>query len=108
VDSLKVTGLGLDGSAVGLLYNPYAAMPSLHVGWSLLAGGALLVSARHWWLKATGVALPVLMTLTVLVTANHYLLDVLAGVAVALVALALAWWRSTWKARRATPSTATQ
>lgn len=107
VDSLKLTGLGLDGSAVGLLYNPYAAMPSLHVGWSLLAGVALLVCARSWWLKAAGVALPVLMTLTVLVTANHYLLDVLAGVAVALVAPALAWWWSMWKARRATPSSAT-
>src|SRR5262249_54049565 len=38
VDTLETAGIGLDGSAVGLLYNPYAAMPSLHVGWALLAG----------------------------------------------------------------------
>lgn len=100
VDTLKLTGSGLDGSAIGLLYNPYAAMPSLHVGWSLLAGVAVLVCARSWWLKALGGALPVLMTFTVLITANHYLLDVVAGVGVALVALVLAWWWAVWRARR--------
>jgi hypothetical protein len=94
VDTLKSAGIGLDGSTVGLLYNPYAAMPSLHVGWALLAGMALITSARTRWLRAAGVALPALMTLVVLVTGNHFLLDVLAGIGIALLSLACSWWGS--------------
>jgi membrane-associated phospholipid phosphatase len=89
VDTLSTSGLNLDGSAVGLLYNPYAAMPSLHVGWALLAGIALVWRARAWWLRAAGAALPVAMTFVVLMTGNHFLFDVLAGVLVALGALGL-------------------
>ena len=92
VDTLKTTGLGLDGSAVGLLYNPYAAMPSLHVGWALLAGLALVCYGRAWWLRLAGGALPLLMTLTVLVTGNHYVLDIAAGTGIALVSLTCTWW----------------
>jgi membrane-associated phospholipid phosphatase len=100
VDTLKVSGLDLDGSATGLFYNPYAAMPSLHVGWALLAGTALAWHARAWWLKVIGAALPVAMTCVVLMTANHYLLDVLAGMLVALVSLGLALLLRAWRAQR--------
>jgi membrane-associated phospholipid phosphatase len=86
-DTLRLAGLDVDGSAVGPFYNPYAAMPSLHVGWAMLAGSALLVCGRHWLLKVLGGLLPLLMTLTVLMTGNHYLLDAIAGVGVALVSL---------------------
>lgn len=93
VDTLKASGVNLDGSSVGLLYNPYAAMPSLHVGWELLAGVAIFAAARAWWLKAAGVALPFLMAFTVLVTGNHYLLDVVVGTMIALISLSFsAWW----------------
>ncbi len=84
VDTMALYGFNVDGSAAGPLYNPYAAMPSLHVGWSLLAGIALIACARSWWLQAAGVALPVLMTFAVMMTGNHYLLDVIAGAAVVL------------------------
>lgn len=89
VDTLKRSGINLDGSAIGLLYNPYAAMPSLHVGWALLAGVAVFACARPWWLRAAGLALPVLMTLAVLATGNHYLLDIVAGTIIALISLSL-------------------
>ncbi len=105
VDTLMLYGFDVDGSKAGPLYNPYAAMPSLHVGWSLLAGIAMIVCARTWWMKAAGAALPVVMTLAVIITGNHYLLDVLAGVAVALVALLLSALTSSWQeARRAARS----
>lgn len=99
VDTLKATGLGLDGSAVGLLYNPYAAMPSLHVGWALLAGLALVRYGRAWWLRLAGAALPLLMMLTVLVTGNHYLLDIAAGMGIALLSLTCSWWLATARGR---------
>lgn len=99
VDTLKATGLGLDGSAVGLLYNPYAAMPSLHVGWALLAGLALVFCARSWWPRLAGAALPLLMSLTVLVTGNHFLLDIAAGTGIALFSLTCSWWLATARGR---------
>lgn len=66
------------------LSNQYAAMPSLHVGWAVWVA---LCVARHATspLVRRGVwAYPVLMSLVVMSTANHYLLDVLGGVACAL------------------------
>lgn len=100
VDTLKSDGINLDGSAIGLFYNPYAAMPSLHVGWAALAGVAVLVWARPWWVKALGAALPLCMAAVVLITGNHYLFDVLAGGGVALIAggAASAWIRRPWRA----------
>jgi hypothetical protein len=65
--------------------NQYAAMPSLHVGWDLLIGLAILAHARWLWLRVIGVLLPLLMSFAVLATANHYVVDVAAGVALVLV-----------------------
>jgi membrane-associated phospholipid phosphatase len=72
------------------LTNQYAAMPSLHVGWSVLVGVALARAIRRPAAYAFGVLMPTAMALTVIVTANHYVTDVVAGAAVAAVALALA------------------
>jgi membrane-associated phospholipid phosphatase len=68
--------------------NQYAAMPSLHVGWDLLVGLALVAAAGTVWLRTVGRVMPVLMAFATVATANHYLLDVLGGVAFALVGLA--------------------
>ena len=64
------------------LVNVYAAMPSMHVAWSIIAG-ALMISAlrKHWWIWIVGVAHPILMAIAVVVTANHYVLDIVVGVA---------------------------
>ena len=64
----------------------YAAMPSLHAGWDLLVGIAVYTAASTTILRVVGVAMPVLMMLAVVATANHYVLDVVAGVALVLVA----------------------
>ena len=63
--------------------NQYAAMPSLHVGWDLLIGLAILAaaprSATGPLLRAFGAAMPVLMVAAVVLTANHYIVDAIAG-----------------------------
>ena len=65
--------------------NQYAAMPSLHAGWDLLVGLAILGAAATVGLKAVGVLMPVLMMWAVVATANHFVLDVVAGLALALI-----------------------
>ncbi|HUR13426.1 MAG TPA: phosphatase PAP2 family protein [Mycobacteriales bacterium] len=72
--------------------NPYAAMPSLHVGWDLLVGIAVATAAGGLLLRTIGCVMPVLMALAVVLTANHYLLDGVAGAALALVGLGVAVW----------------
>ncbi|MFE6780166.1 phosphatase PAP2 family protein [Streptomyces sp. NPDC057702] len=75
---------------LGGLTNQYAAMPSLHVGWSLWCGIALFRHGRSVWAKAAGIAYPLLTTIIVMGTANHYFLDAAAGAAVMGVGFLLA------------------
>ncbi len=83
-------GAGHDtGSFAGIKFNPYAAMPSMHVGWSLLVGIIGFRAARNRWTRGLFAAHPVVMTVTVMVTGNHYIADAVVGAAVALVALAI-------------------
>ena len=65
--------------------NPFAAMPSMHIGWSTWCALVIATIATRWWVKLLGIAYPLLTLLVVLATANHYLLDALGG----LIALAL-------------------
>ena len=68
--------------------NQYAAMPSLHVGWDLLVGLALVAAAGSVVLRTLGRLMPVLMGAATVLTANHYVLDVLVGAAFGLAG----WW----------------
>ena len=74
------------------LTNQFAAVPSLHFGWNLLVGIVLFEATRRRSVRAFAVAMPVAMALAVLVTANHYVVDVVAGAAVVLVGLGVATW----------------
>lgn len=72
------------------LVNEYAAMPSLHFGWILLLGIAWTTLTKHLATRILGVALPALMFVTIIVTANHYIIDALIGGTVAMAGLAIA------------------
>jgi membrane-associated phospholipid phosphatase len=71
--------------------NRYAAMPSLHFGWNLLLGLGIIWNTKHIWARAFGVIMPASMFLAVVVTGNHFFLDVVAGTVVALGGLAIAY-----------------
>lgn len=75
------------GSVAGIRFNPYAAMPSMHVGWSVLVGIYGFRAARSRWLKAFFAAHPFLMVLTVTATGNHYFVDAIGGATAALAAI---------------------
>lgn len=73
------------------LVNEYAAMPSFHAGWNLLLGILVFQATRFWPLRLLSVAGPAAMVFAVVATANHYIVDVLAGAAIVLLALAGAY-----------------
>jgi hypothetical protein len=72
------------------LLNEYAAVPSLHFGWNMLAGIAIVRHAPHALLKPIGVLMPAAMFTSIICTGNHFILDGVAGGAVALTGLGLA------------------
>lgn len=59
--------------------NQYAAMPSMHIGWSMWAGITLAVLARRVWVKVLGVVYPMVTLLVIVSTGNHFLLDAAGG-----------------------------
>jgi len=75
--------------------NEYAAMPSLHVAWALWCAVAVWSIRRDVLSRTIAVAYAVLTALVVMATANHYFLDVAAGVATTAVSVgvALLWER---------------
>jgi membrane-associated phospholipid phosphatase len=79
-----------ESSLVQLAANPYAAMPSLHSADALIVGVMMAWVCRSLWAKVLWTIWPAWVWFTVMATANHYWLDVLVGVVVALIGLGLA------------------
>ncbi|MFD3502769.1 phosphatase PAP2 family protein [Streptomyces sp. NPDC058676] len=75
---------------MGGMTNQYAAMPSLHVGWALWCGVMLWKYGGTRTAKVAGVVYPLVTTIVVMGTANHYFLDAVAGAAVMGAGLLLA------------------
>ena len=71
--------VNLSSDLLGSLYNPFAAVPSLHFGYALLVGVALGTLARRRWVRAAGWAYPAVMLLTIVGTGNHFFFDAAAG-----------------------------
>jgi PAP2 superfamily len=71
--------------------NEFAAMPSLHMAWALWCALAVWCIRKDWPSRVGAVAYVVTTGLVVLSTANHYFLDVTAGLAAALVSAGVAW-----------------
>ena len=69
-----------------LFYNPYAALPSLHVGLAFSIGIAIAAALRRPWARALALLWGPLVTLAVVATGNHYFFDTATGLLVAGVA----------------------
>ncbi|MBV8065839.1 MAG: inositol phosphorylceramide synthase [Actinobacteria bacterium] len=85
--SLFTSGVNHSNGLLAALANPYAAMPSLHSADALIVAFFLVSACKHWWAKVLWALWPVWVWFCVLATANHFLLDVLAGIAVGIVSL---------------------
>jgi membrane-associated phospholipid phosphatase len=94
VDTLaSFGGLNHGSGLVELASNPYAAMPSLHSADALIVGVVMAAVVRHSWAKAIWLAWPAWVWFAVIATGNHFWLDVVAGVALAVVAGGLVYRR---------------
>lgn len=82
LEHFHIDGLLAPRASVGVA-NLYAAMPSLHVAWAAWCALGVWTVARHRhrYLALLGWLYPIATTVVVLATANHYLLDTIAGVA---------------------------
>ena len=89
--------------AMKTISNQFAAMPSLHCGWAFWTFISLLPRMKSWWSKTLVVLYPVLTVYVVVITANHYVLDAVAGFALFTFAYFVA--RKFTRAGRGTPIT---
>lgn len=71
--------LNLSSNLLGSFYNPFAAVPSLHFGYSLLVGAAIYAYADRRWTRIAGALYPALMLFIIVATGNHFLFDAAAG-----------------------------
>jgi PAP2 superfamily len=83
----RATSVNLDSALVSSLYNPYAAVPSMHIGFSLIVGVAMVRLARRPLWRVAGALYPVLVLFVIVATGNHFFFDAAAGSAVAVIAL---------------------
>ncbi|MFI6468362.1 bifunctional glycosyltransferase 87/phosphatase PAP2 family protein [Streptomyces sp. NPDC050528] len=80
-----------DYGTLTALTNQYAAMPSLHFGWSLWCGVVIFALAPKWWMKALGLLHPFFTVSAIVATGNHWVLDAAGGAAVVTAGFGLAY-----------------
>ena len=73
-----------DSGTIHRISNEYAAMPSLHFGWSLFCASALAPRLRRRPARIAAALYPLLTLAAIVLTANHYFLDAAAGAVVFL------------------------
>jgi membrane-associated phospholipid phosphatase len=100
VDTLAQSSALNHGSGlIQLASNPFAAMPSVHAADALILGFVMAGLVRSRVAKALWTFWPSWVWFTVMATANHFWLDVAAGIVVALVAWPLVGWLETARRR---------
>jgi hypothetical protein len=90
-DTISGDHVNLNHGLLSSLYNPFAAVPSMHVGYAVIVGASLVRYGGRPVLRAAGVLYPALVVLVIVATGNHFLFDAAAGVIVAAVAAGAAW-----------------
>jgi len=66
-----------------VLFNPFAAVPSMHVAFALMLGLPMASMARRRWARLLWRSYPALVTFVVIATANHWWFDAFLGAATA-------------------------
>lgn len=93
IDTVKVheTWGSMSSETMSEVSNQYAAMPSMHIGWSLWCGIVITVLSRHWWARALAVLYPAVTLVVIVATANHFWLDAVGGMLCVAFGFLVAW-----------------
>jgi len=83
--------VGYNAQQTQAFVNEFAAIPSLHFGWSLLLGVIVAYEGKRpvFWLL--GALWPIAMFFSIVMTGNHFILDAVAGAIVSFAGLGIAW-----------------
>ncbi|GAB2790125.1 hypothetical protein GCM10027073_22870 [Streptomyces chlorus] len=95
-----------DYGALTALTNQYAAMPSLHFGWSLWCGVVIAIIAPKLWMKTLGLLHPLLTATAIVVTGDHWVLDAAGGAIVVAAGFGLTYLFQGPRARTVTAAAA--
>ena len=99
VDTVTQNAEGYRQLVPATLVNQYAAMPSFHAGWNVLLGIVVFQATTHWLLRGLAIVGPGAMVVAVVATANHYVIDVVVGIAIVLAGLLVLRYASRARAR---------
>lgn len=87
VDTIaEIGGVDLDSGLISKLYHPLAAMPSIHVTIAEVTADGLATTSRSRLVRALAPVYPPVVAAIVLLTANHYVVDAVAGSALGRLA----------------------
>jgi len=89
-DTVSNGHIDLNKGLVSSLYNPYAAVPSMHVGYALIVGASLLLYGRRPIVRMVGALYAPFVVFVVVATGNHFFFDAATGALVVVVAAAMA------------------
>jgi PAP2 superfamily len=91
VDTIAdVSGVDLDNGFVSKLYDPIAAVPSIHITYAVITATGIAETTRSPVLRMLAPAYPPAVAFVIFSTANHYVLDALAGAALGVLGLRIA------------------
>jgi hypothetical protein len=91
VDTIAdVSGVDLDKGLVAQLYDPIAAMPSIHIAYAVVTAAGISQTSHSQVARALAPAYPPAVAFVIFATANHYVLDAVAGAVLGLAGLRLA------------------
>ena len=98
VDTLQAfNNLSYQAQSTEFFVNPYAAMPSLHVGWAvLIAIGVVLAFPGNRLVLGLAVLHPIAQTASTVFTGNHYFVDAAGGLVAAAGGLVFAIAMQRW------------
>jgi PAP2 superfamily len=99
VDALSTFSSPWSFSSKGGVANQYAAMPSMHIAWAVIVACIVIPRTSRRWVRVCAALYPVVTTLAIMITGNHYIIDAIGAVAIVAIgyglARALERWRST-------------
>jgi hypothetical protein len=88
-DVLNQEAVNLHSSLIQVFANPYAAMPSLHTAYAFVIGATAALVCQNRAGRVLWAVYPALVVFAIIATANHWVLDAVAGLTVAGIATAL-------------------